>query len=87
MPARSRPGAQIARVAVRFQHPWPLTLVSLLRPVPRKARGVSAGPGPGLAQGLYKLTPFLEYTIYPVIDATEALPLLTEAVEFRNSVK
>ena len=41
----------------------------------------------GLAQGLFKLTPFLEYTVYPVIDATEALPLLTEAVEFRNSVK
>ena len=41
----------------------------------------------GLAQGLYKLTPFLEYTVYPVIDATEAVPLLTEAVEFRNSVK
>ena len=41
----------------------------------------------GLALGLFKLTPYLEYTVYPVIDAAEALPLLTEAVEFRNSVK
>jgi Protein of unknown function (DUF3303) len=39
-----------------------------------------------LALGLFKLTPYDEIEVYPVIDAAEALPLVTEAVEFRNSV-
>ena len=41
----------------------------------------------GLALSIAKLTPFLEYTIYPVLDAAEGVSLFTEAIEFRNSVK
>lgn len=40
----------------------------------------------GLALSIFKLTPFLEYAVYPVIDVDEAVGLLTEAVEFRTSI-
>ncbi len=41
----------------------------------------------GLALSIFKLSPFLEYAVYPVIDVEEAVGLLTEAVEFRKSVQ
>ena len=40
----------------------------------------------GLALSIFKLAPFLEYAVYPVIDVDEAVGLLTEAVEFRTSI-
>ena len=36
--------------------------------------------------GLFKLTPFFEYTIYPVLDVEEAVGLFAEAVEWRKSI-
>lgn len=39
-----------------------------------------------LALSIVELTPYLEYTVYPVIDANEAVLLLTEAIEFRDTV-
>ena len=41
----------------------------------------------GFALNAFIMAPYLEWEVYPVIDAGEALPLLTEGVEFRNSVK
>lgn len=41
----------------------------------------------GFALNAFIMTPYLEWEVYPVIDAGAALPLLNEAVEFRNSVK
>jgi len=40
----------------------------------------------GLALSIFKLFPYLEYGVHPVLDVEEAVGLLTEAVEFRNSV-
>jgi Protein of unknown function (DUF3303) len=40
-----------------------------------------------LALSLAKLTPYLEVEVFPVLDVGEAMPLVTEAIEFRNSVK
>lgn len=40
----------------------------------------------GLALSIFKLVPYLEYGVYPVLDVEEAVGLLTEAVEFRKSV-
>jgi hypothetical protein len=41
----------------------------------------------GFALNAFIMAPYLEWEVYPVIDAGAALPLLTEGVEFRNSVK
>jgi len=38
------------------------------------------------ALGIFKLSPFVEYTTYPVLDAEEAIGLLAEAVEWRKSI-
>ena len=40
-----------------------------------------------LALSTLKLSPYLDYTIYPVIDMDEAVGLLQEAIEFRKSVQ
>jgi Protein of unknown function (DUF3303) len=39
-----------------------------------------------LTLSLAKLAPYIEIEVIPVLDYDEALPLFTEAVEFRNSV-
>jgi hypothetical protein len=41
---------------------------------------------PGSVLGIFKLAPFLEYAVYPVLDIGEAVGLLTEAVEWRKSI-
>jgi hypothetical protein len=41
----------------------------------------------GFALNAFIMNPYLEWEIYPVIDAGAALPLLTQAAEFRDSVK
>jgi hypothetical protein len=40
----------------------------------------------GGALGIFKLSPFFEYTIYPVLDVEEAVGLFAEAVEWRQSI-
>ena len=40
-----------------------------------------------LTLSLAKLTPYIEIEVIPVLDYSEALALVTEAVEFRNSIK
>ena len=38
------------------------------------------------ALGIFKLSPYLEYTTYPVLDMEEAIDLFAEAVEWRKSI-
>ncbi len=38
------------------------------------------------AREIAKFSPFLEYTIYPVLEIAEAAGILTEAVEWRKSI-
>jgi hypothetical protein len=45
----------------------------------------SDNPAAGVL-GIFKLSPFIEYTIYPVLDAEEAIGLAAEAVEWRKSI-
>jgi len=40
-----------------------------------------------LALNCFKLSPWLEYAVYPVLDVEEAGGLLREAIEFRKSVQ
>jgi Protein of unknown function (DUF3303) len=40
----------------------------------------------GGALSVLKLSPFFEYTIYPVLDIEEAVALFAEAVEWRRSI-
>ena len=45
----------------------------------------SDNPAAGILE-VFKLSPFVEYTIYPVLDIEEAAGLLAEAVEWRKSI-
>jgi hypothetical protein len=40
----------------------------------------------GLALGHQKFSPWLEFSLYPVLDYAEAVGLLAEAAEFRKSI-
>ncbi len=40
----------------------------------------------GLALDNYKFSPYLDFSVYPVLDVQEATALLAEAAEFRKSV-
>jgi Protein of unknown function (DUF3303) len=47
---------------------------------------VTEGDDPAsAARDIAKFVPFLEYTVYPVIDVAEAAGLLAEAAEWRKS--
>jgi hypothetical protein len=39
-----------------------------------------------MALSIFKLSPYLEYAIYPVLDIEPAIGLYAEAIEFRNSI-
>jgi hypothetical protein len=39
------------------------------------------------AQSVFMLFPFVEYSVYPVIDIGEGVGLLAEGVEWRKSIK
>ena len=39
------------------------------------------------AESVFKLFPFVEYSVYPVIDIGEGVGLLAEGVEWRKSIK
>ena len=45
----------------------------------------SDNPAAGVL-GIFKLSPFVEYTVYPVLDMEEAIDLFAEAVEWRKSI-
>jgi len=45
----------------------------------------SDNPAAGVLD-VFKLSPFFEYTIYPVLDVEEATGLYAEAVEWRRSI-
>ena len=48
---------------------------------------VTEGDDPAAAaRDIAKFAPFLEYTIYPVLDVAEAAGILAEAVEWRKSI-
>ena len=48
---------------------------------------VTEGDDPATAaRDIAKFAPFLEYTIYPVLDVAEAAAILAEAVEWRKSI-
>jgi Protein of unknown function (DUF3303) len=48
---------------------------------------VTEGDDPAsAARDIFKLAPYLEYTVYPVIDVGEAAGFLAEAVEWRKSI-
>jgi hypothetical protein len=48
---------------------------------------VTEGDDPAsVARDIFKFAPFLEYTIYPVLDIGEAAGLLAEAGEWRKSI-
>jgi Protein of unknown function (DUF3303) len=38
------------------------------------------------ARDIAKFAPFLEYTVYPVLDVAEGAAIMTEAVEWRRSI-
>jgi hypothetical protein len=41
---------------------------------------------PAMALSIFKLSPYLEYAIYPVLDMEQAIGLFAEATEFRSSI-
>ena len=48
---------------------------------------VTEGDDPAsAARDIAKFAPFLEYTVYPVLDVAEGAGLLAEAVEWRKSI-
>jgi len=48
---------------------------------------VTEGDDPtSAARDIAKFAPFLEYTVYPVLDVAEAAGILAEAVEWRKSI-
>lgn len=48
---------------------------------------VTEGDDPtSAAREIAKFSPFLEYTVYPVLDVAEAAGILAEAVEWRKSI-
>ena len=48
---------------------------------------VTEGDNPAAAaRDIAKFAPFLEYTVYPVLDIAEGAGLLAEAVEWRKSI-
>jgi hypothetical protein len=48
---------------------------------------VTEGDDPAsAARDIAKFAPFLEYTVYPVLDVAEAAGILAEAVEWRKSI-
>ena len=48
---------------------------------------VTEGDDPATAaRDIAKFVPFLEYTVYPVLDVGDAVGLLAEAVEWRKSI-
>ena len=48
---------------------------------------VTEGDDPASAlRDIAKFAPFLEYTVYPVLDIAEAAGILAEAVEWRKSI-
>ncbi len=48
---------------------------------------VTEGDDPAsAARDIAKFAPFLEYTVYPVLDVAEAAAILAEAAEWRKSI-